>query len=232
MIYHEFDFPSVSKTKERIIKNKGLFQDLPDEVQNNANEDEEVESEWGLERSNESAETTYCFHPLDLRHLTKLQTPFRGLRFDIPTLIISECCLCYLEVESSNEIINWFTSKIPSIALVFYEPIGVDDPFGQMMVSNLAARNITMPSVQVYETLSDQKSRLAELGFTNEEGGQGAESIEQIWEKWISESEKERVDALEGLDEVEEWQMLARHYAIAWGWRGKLGLEGLSSLQT
>ncbi|KUJ16708.1 LCM-domain-containing protein [Mollisia scopiformis] len=236
IIYHEFDFVSVSITKERIMKNNGLLWEDEGEAFFKALETVpgfgEHESEWGLERSKDGiTETTYCFHPLDLRHLLKTSKPVRGLRTDVPTLIVSECCLCYLEVETSREVVKWFTSRIPSIGLILYEPIGLDDSFGQMMVSNLAARNITMPSLEAYKTLPDQKARLAQLGFTSEGGGQEAETVEQIWEKWISIPEKERVDALEGLDEVEEWQMLARHYAIAWGWRGTTGWEGLATLR-
>ncbi len=95
------------------------------------------------------------------------------------------------------------------------------------MVANLAARNVTMPSLQFYKTLSDQKQRLSDLGFKREgeTGGHEAETVENIWQNWIPAAEKERVDSLEGLDEVEEWQMLARHYAVAWGWRGNSGWE-------
>ncbi|KAE8445250.1 hypothetical protein EG329_013622 [Mollisiaceae sp. DMI_Dod_QoI] len=235
LIYHEFDFVSVSRTKERIVKNNGLLRESGSEIFFKASEtvpdSNELDSEWGLESSNEGVpEILYCFHPLDLRHLPTTQKPVRGLRTDVPTLIISECCLCYLEVETSTDVVKWFTSRIPSVGLVLYEPIGVDDSFGQMMVSNLAARNITMPSLALYKTLPDQKSRLIKFGFTTEEGGQKVETVEKIWENWIPLSEKERVDALEGLDEVEEWQMLARHYAVAWGWRGATGWEGLATL--
>ena len=53
-------------------------------------------------------------------------------------------------------------------------------------------------------------------------------TVDRIWEDWVPEQEKERIDTLEGgLDEVEEWQLLAGHYIVAWGWRGgvDLGME-------
>lgn len=180
-------------------------------------------------------EAIYCCHPLDLRHLPYSSPPldFRGLRTDIPTLIISECCLCYLDVDTSRDVVTWFVNKIPSIGIILYEPIGVDDSFGQMMVANLAARNITMPSLKWFKTLEDQRSRLSDLGFIgpDAEAGQEAETIEKIWDLWIPASEKQRVDGLEGLDEIEEWQMLARHYGVAWGWKGNLGWAGWIGLR-
>ncbi len=239
LIYHEFDFPSVSETKRRIVlgnillakcnDNEALF---PDPQNLSAISDQAAE--WGFTQSRDGVSgTVYCCHAFDLRQLPQTQAPIRGLRTDIPTLIISECCLCYLEVDNSRDVVKWFADKIPSLGIVLYEPIGVDDSFGQMMVANLAVRNITMPSLRLYKTLSDQKARLAELGFKQAEvgAGQEAETMEKIWEQWIPAAEKERVDSLEGLDEVEEWQMLARHYAVAWGWRGTEGWEGWSGLR-
>ena len=90
-----------------------------------------------------------------------------------------------------------------------------------------------MPTLEQYKTLADQKARLLDLGFQGDgkAGGQEAETVENIWQNWVPSTEKERVDRLEGLDEVEEWQMLARHYAVAWGWRGSNGWEGWSGLR-
>lgn len=190
--------------------------------------------EWGFMRLRDGElETAYCFHPTDLRQLPSSTVDLRGLRRDIPTLIISECCLCYMDVNSSRDAVNWFGTKIESLGIIIYEPIGPDDSFGQMMIANLAARNIVMPSFKTYKTLEDQKDRLADLGFRSEtnSSGQEAETIENIWDQWVSAHEKERVDRIDRLDEIEEWQMLARHYAVAWGWRGATGWESWARLR-
>jgi len=74
-----------------------------------------------------------------------------------------------------------------------------------------------MPTVREYITLDDQRRRLKEGGLFEETE---AVSIEDVWENWVGGEEKRRVDGLEGLDEVEEWRLLARHYAVVWGWKG------------
>lgn len=45
--------------------------------------------------------------------------------------------------------------------------------------------------------------------------------MEQIYysDEWVTEQERDRVERLEWLDEVEEWKLLASHYCVAWGWR-------------
>lgn len=175
----------------------------------------------------------YWCHGLDLRDLTATTPPLEGgtdkspsielsgLRTDVPTLLISECCLCYLETNQAEGVIKHFTSKIPNLGLILYEPIKPDDAFGKQMVLNLAARRIRMPTLATYKEPVDQEQRLRQAGFDKVR----QTSINEVWEQWISYEEKDRVDSLEGLDEVEEWQLLAGHYTVVWGWRGE-GFEG------
>ena len=71
-------------------------------------------------------------------------------------------------------------------------------------------------SLEVYKEPADQDARLREAGFENVR----TMTVEDMWKTWVPAQEKERVDDLEGLDEVEEWNLLASHYIVAWGWRG------------
>ncbi|KAJ9155007.1 Leucine carboxyl methyltransferase 1 [Pleurostoma richardsiae] len=219
LTYHELDFPLMTSKKLQIVQGvPRLRQILPDPV-----------SEGISWRSRPRDGCEYWCHGEDLRNLTHREHEgappnLKGLRTDVPTLLISECCLCYLETSEAQDAIRWFTDKIPNIALVLYEPIKPDDPFGKMMVSNLAARRIRMPTLEVYKEPEHQDARLREAGFTEVRH----RLIDDIWETWVSEEEKERVDSLEGLDELEEWKLLAGHYIIAWGWRGS-GFERWAS---
>lgn len=235
VLYHEFDFPTVCAAKRQkvesnipILEGETLFPQG-----GNTNPDTPVR-EWGICSVNGVPELRYICHPLDLRELPKVAfgISLRGLRTDVPTLIISECCLCYLDDTAASGVIQFFANKIDEVGIVLYEPIEPDDPFGQMMTENLAARSITMPTVQNYKTLDQQKERLARLGFRDEDGGGGndAVSIDHIWDTWVTDGERQRVDLQEGLDEIEEWQMLARHYSVAWGWKGRLSWDSWMKL--
>lgn len=144
VLYHEFDFPDICAVKQRRL------------------DSDSIRKLMGTENSLQD----YYIHPLDLRALgDKEVADLEGLRTDVPTLVISECCLCYLQVEKAEEVARWFTERIKALGVILYEPIRVDDAFGQRMVQNLAARGVVMPTVQKYKTLEDQRERLLASGF-------------------------------------------------------------------
>lgn len=137
----------------------------------------------------------------------------------LPTLLISECCLTYLAPDTADAVVRHFISILSPaapVALILYEPINPFDAFGKVMVSNLAARGIVLQTLQRYHSLEAQRERMKSYGFVD---GQGAVDIDFVWEVWVEEEEKKRVAGLEMLDEVEELNLLAKHYCVAWGWR-------------
>lgn len=219
LIYHEVDFPPISSRKRMIVQaTSALRKVLPDPI---PSDDGPASASW---RSTPEGEgNQYWCHGLDLRDLTRdqgegdsLLSRLEGLRTDVQTLLISECCLCYLETTEAQKVIKCFVDRIPDLGLVVYEPVKPDDAFGRQMASNLAARRIRMPTLEVYKQPKDQEERLRQAGFKEVR----QKTVDSIWGQWISEGERERVDGLEGLDEVEEWQLLAGHYIVAWGWKG------------
>jgi [phosphatase 2A protein]-leucine-carboxy methyltransferase len=166
---------------------------------------------------------TYHLHAIDLRVLTAKSPPILpGLDADVHTLIISECCLCYLPPDLAISVLNYFTMSLrDGRAMILYEPIRPFDPFGKTMVTNLSSRGIELRTLKRYYSLDAQRQRLRLAGF---DGGQGARDIFQIWgsDAWISKEERERIEKIEWLDEMEEWKLLASHYCVAWGWRGEV----------
>ena len=171
----------------------------------------------------------YHIHPVDLRSLaTRINTPMgtaesidlKDLDVSLPTLLISECCLVYLEPTAADAVLDYFThlflADVP-LGLIIYEPVNPFDSFGEVMVSNLAARGIVLQTLQKYHSLNLQTARLKKEGlFSNA----AAADVGFLWDKWVSADEKERVAVLEMVDEIEEWRLLAQHYCVVWGWRG------------
>ncbi|CAJ0549611.1 Ff.00g032240.m01.CDS01 [Fusarium sp. VM40] len=223
LVYHELDFEVVTSKKLRTVQATPVLRSIL------TNATQVNERSWS---SKPSGSEYYC-HGQDLRGFSvsesktegndtqsqpqdQPEVTLPGLRTDIPTLLLSECCLCYLSVTEASDVINFFGSRIPNLATIIYEPIRPGDAFGKMMVSNLAARRIQMPTLQMYPTPGDQRARMSKAGFKMVHHM----TIEDIWQTWVPPEEKQRVDSLEGLDEVEEWKLLAAHYIVLWASKG------------
>lgn len=204
LVYHEIDFYDMTVNKIRIISSRTSLAPL---------DDENLEGIAPNSHGNFYS-TTYNIHGLDLKKGVPSVLP--NLKKDCATLLISECCLCYLQPEEASNVIDHFVRTIATLGIIIYEPTNPSTSFGQMMKSNLAARGLYMPTLEVWGSLAQQKDRLAQAGFAND---QQAASIQWLWDKWVHPTEKERLDEIETLDEVEEWDLLARHYVITWGYR-------------
>lgn len=215
VIYHEIDFEENAISKRSVIRGSRELSSMTAPQENSS---------------------SYHLHALDLRDLTKRSPPIiPGLESETPTLILSECCLCYLPPDMASSVLQYFAMNLKDeLAIILYEPIRPFDAFGKTMVANLSSRGIELRTLKRYYSLEAQRQRLRLAGF---ETGQGARDVHQIWssEEWVSKDERERVEKLEWLDEVEEWQLLASHYCVAWGWRGDgfgeawSGIEGAAS---
>jgi [phosphatase 2A protein]-leucine-carboxy methyltransferase len=212
MVYHEIDFPQNTKQKISTINRSQDLKILIGDMQKQS--DVELHS------------SDYHIHAFDLRdldplHATTPPTSLEHIDPSLPTLVISECCLVYLIPRSADAVVKYFAEKLfPSttpIGIVLYEPTNPFDSFGKVMVSNLAARGIVLQTLKKYGSLETQKERMKFYGFR---GGACAKDLNCLHDAWIDDTEKDRISKLEMLDEVEELQLLLKHYCIAWGWRG------------
>ena len=219
VIYHEVDFPSNTVQKLDPVRRLSEFY-------------RHVASPW-LWMSSTSTDryappdtlTTgnYHCHPVDLRSLgpsCTLPRTFENIDTTLPTLVLSECCLCYLAPAVADTVALYFTQHLfpatTPVGLVLYESINPNDAFGKTMVANLAVRGIVLQTLVKYGSLEAQAARMRSYGL----GSTGGASIKDLWDHGVEEKEKERVAGLEMMDEVEEWDLLAAHYCVAWGWRG------------
>ncbi|OCK80024.1 leucine carboxyl methyltransferase [Lepidopterella palustris CBS 459.81] len=218
LVYHEFDFPAITSSKVGAIERSPTLSSLLTTTTNPTNA---IRLEISDDKTRLTSER-YNIHPIDLRSLVDTNTPttFPNLSKTTPTILLSECCLTYLPSATATSILHTLVTTIlpppTPCSLILYEPINPHDAFGRTMISNLASRNIYLPTLTTYPTISSQRRRLKDAGF---EGGQRAADTGFIWKEWVGEREKERVGALEMLDEFEELELLLGHYCVVWGWR-------------
>ncbi|KAG6920218.1 hypothetical protein DXG01_004987 [Tephrocybe rancida] len=135
----------------------------------------------------------------------------------LPTLLLFECVLVYMEPSSSEAILRWFVDYfLPAgtpLGGVVYEMFNLEDSFGKVMVNNLKARGVSLPGAAPFPTLATLPRRFLDVGFT----AARAVTLREIRKGCIAPEELERISALEMLDEVEELELVLEHYAVTWG---------------
>ena len=235
VLYQEFDFTQNTQAKIKRLRSPAFA----------VAHRQHCDSEWSysIPESEPSFSSltsdSYTLSPLDLRSLSSADatksdttatanaTAAEGITSAptplidpyLPTLIISEMCLCYLTPAHATSVLQYFHTLIAPptpLSIVIYEPIHPGSPFGRTMTSNLKSRGISLPTLDAYQDLAAQKKRLADHGFTS---GQQAVDLNTVWKQWTTSEERERVEALEWLDEVEEMELLGSHYGLIWSWR-------------
>ena len=142
-----------------------------------------------------------------------------GLARDVPTLVLSDVVLSYLESDWTVALIPGVLRAFERAAFLAFEPVGPHDAFGEQMLLSLRARGLFMPT-------------FAEIGFVPSyrrllrTGGATRGVCELSWgiyEKWPGRAE---ADALEWLDEFEQFRLIMDHYAVIFGVKGDVaGVE-------
>lgn len=158
---------------------------------------------------------------LDLRNLATSNIVSEYLHPSRPTLVLSECVLCYLNPEENEKILKFWCDNLPSVSLVIYEPISLNDSFGQQMSENLGRRGINLLTFNHFPTLQSKFDFLEHLDFHNINvtdiatiGGYCGEDL-----SWIDVEELKRIDKLDLIDEIEEIKLLLLHYCLVYGER-------------
>lgn len=163
----------------------------------------------------------YYLIPCDLRDTINLENLFieKGFDFHEPTLFISECVLIYMKSEQSSKIVEWCANKFDESYFVLYEQVEPYDNFGKKMIENLNARGCPLLSILTYPTIEDQRKRFISLHWENVD----VLTMKDIYNKHLSQNINEihRIQNIEMLDELEEWNMIHEHYFILFASQNK-----------
>ena len=180
-------------------------------------------SSYGYEfsrRGGDTKQSSLSLIAADLKDMDLLLERMEKSLFDfsLPTLIVSECVLVYMEKSAvaalSEGLATKFNQANGSCLWLSYDMINPSDSFGRMMCRNLAERGIRVPGITDFPTLAHQKARFSDSGWDME-----TESIDMLtaFATLISGQERARVQRLEIFDEVEEWEMIMQHYCLTLG---------------
>ncbi|PWN25671.1 S-adenosyl-L-methionine-dependent methyltransferase [Jaminaea rosea] len=179
----------------------------------------------------------YALRGCDLRRLADEGEILTSLDPSRPTLILAECVLSYMPPQESVDVLAAVARRMEEttpVAAVCYEMCvageGADEgatmmgKFGQTMLRNLETRGLSLSGARQYRTTSSHVERLqAGLSLpaiTQTPRRASSLSLARIYSSSLSPTLRNRINRIEGLDEVEELQMLLGCYAVSWGVRG------------
>lgn len=206
--YIDIDFKDSMKLKKSVLVNSELFKSIlqlhvqiADSDANNGVEDELITARYKL---------LSC----DLKNLDRVLSLLSAhTSKEIPTLIITECVLCYIPQAEAQALVEAVISFYDHGKWVSYDPIGgskSNDRFGSIMQNNLwESRQLDMPTLMIYNSKETYAQRFANLVTSTK--------IKTMWDYYtdnVSLSEKQRLKGLQFLDEIEELRLILSHYII------------------
>lgn len=128
----------------------------------------------------------------------------------LPTLIFTECVLAYIDQQSIEAFLTWTVKAFDCLALLDYDMVNPNDPFGKMMVYNFKQRGIPLIGMDFFESLAKVKQSLESRGLAVE-----IASMRDMYYKHLDQQERARIEKLEFLDELEEFWLVQEHYFIS-----------------
>ncbi|CUS23449.1 LAQU0S10e00628g1_1 [Lachancea quebecensis] len=201
MKWLDLDFKESVALKSRILKDNSLFQ-----------------RELGPSEATETAEystSRYCLASCNLNDIAQVaETLKRFTTQDCPTLVLSECVLCYMKSIESRALIDYIKSFYKTGTWISYDPIGGDDSadkFGKIMQTNLReSRHLEMPTLMIFNSPEKYVQR-----FDTPPPSTSVVTMWQYYVQSVSSEEKMRLKALQFLDEIEELEIILSHYILA-----------------
>ncbi|WLF78830.1 carboxy methyl transferase for protein phosphatase 2A [Lodderomyces elongisporus] len=222
---HEYDYPESAKIKKlAILKHDKLRHTLRvEEGEDQTATMPTIQSKKDFEIYEPDLHTrNYHLHGQDLRDVNNLD--ITGVDTNKPTLVLSECALCYLSAHDYERVVNfWSTIGHNLTGFLIYEPITLGDSFGEVMSRNLQGRGLHLPTSEAYPTIDSRIKFLTSMGLENlyltDMGVVGGYEATHAAKNnpWISELEMERLNGIERIDEHEELALLLRHYCLIYG---------------
>ncbi|XP_063964259.1 tRNA wybutosine-synthesizing protein 4-like [Lytechinus pictus] len=211
-VFYEVDFPQLVKRKTALIRKKSeLTELLLNPIYHS------LLDSSGVYISSEK----YHLLGVDLKHLDTLERVFKDIGVDsvLPTLLLSECVITYIDTHSSDALIKWAGGYFTHGQFVSYEQVLPDDPFGIVMQKHFKKLNSPLNAIQKYTSKQKHCARFIQQGWDTS----CAINMYEYYTQIISKDERIRVEQIELFDEFEEWHLKCIHYILVAAFNGRCG---------
>jgi len=145
-----------------------------------------------------------------------------GFNPSLPTLILTECVLVYIEKAVTEQLINTFASSLSNVAWDTYDMVNPTDSFGKTMCRNLRDAGFNIPGFLEYPTIESQIQRFQSNKFEKV----NTMSMLAAYQRLLTSDDKMRIARIEHLDEIEEFELIMSHYTLTTAVKGSV-LSGL-----
>ncbi|KAH6920555.1 hypothetical protein HPB50_028454 [Hyalomma asiaticum] len=193
--YFEVDLQSVVANKKAIIEGSADLSSLVTDAATSG-----------------SSQPQYCLLSQDITDLKRLESELRAVDVDfrVPTLVIAECVLSYLDTKHSDRLVEWTSTAFADVALAVYEQVEPHDAFGIVMLAHFESLGSPLKSLHRYPSVASLRDRYLERGYESCDCVSVAEYL-----CTLDAEEALRFQELEPFDEFEEWLEKCAHYAFA-----------------
>ena len=143
----------------------------------------------------------------DLRDALEVEASLRGagVDFTVPTLLITEVVLAYMEATEGDNLIAWVAKAFPNCLFGVYEQIGPHDPFGRFMRRHFSQRQCPLRALLANPDLESQRRRFRAFDRVD-----AADMMSILGA--APADELNRAFHLEAFDEFEEFHLKCLHY--------------------